>query len=125
MSVVLIVDDSKLSRNALGDILKGAGYEILEAKNGIEAVEMATKHAPDCILLDILMPEMDGFEVLKILKEKELNIPAIIHSADIQTTTRQKCFELGAGGFINKPPEKGKLLPAIEEAIASKKGTNQ
>lgn len=125
MSIVLIVDDSKLSRNALSDILTGAGYEVLEACNGIEAVEMAATQAPDCILLDILMPEMDGFEVLKILKDKELNIPAIIHSADIQTTTRQKCFELGAVGFINKPPKKDKLLPAIEEAIASKKGTDQ
>ncbi len=123
MPNILIVDDSKLSRNVIRDILVGADYEVVEAANGFEAIELVDLHTPDCILLDILMPEMDGFEVLKKLKEKGVTCPVIIHSADIQQTTRDKCFELGDFSFLNKPPEEEKLLGTIKEAITT--GTNQ
>ena len=125
MSSILIVDDSKLSRNFLKRILTNAGYETSEAKNGREAITMITQNNPDCIVLDILMPEMDCLEVLEELKSKGVNVPVIIHSADIQKSTRDKCFELGAIIFLNKPPEESKLLDAVQKAIAAKKGSNQ
>jgi CheY-like chemotaxis protein len=125
MANIMIVDDSKLTRNVLQEILTSDGHEVIEATNGQEAIEMTATNTPDCIILDILMPEMDGFEVLKVLKNKALKIPVVINSADIQKTTRQKCFQLGAFSFTNKPPKKEELLKAVHEAVASIKGMNK
>jgi CheY-like chemotaxis protein len=125
MANIMVVDDSRLIRNVLQEILTSDGHEVIEATNGQEAIKMIAEQTPDCIILDILMPEMDGFEVLKVLKNEAPKIPVVIQSADIQKTTRQKCFQLGAFSFTNKPPQKEEILMAVHEAIASIKGTNK
>lgn len=125
MANIMIVDDSKLTRNVLQELLISNGHEVIEATNGREAITMIAEQTPDCIVLDILMPEMNGFEVLEELKNRVQKVPVVIHSADIQQTTRQKCFQLGAFSFTNKPLNKEVLLNAVHEALASTKGTNK
>lgn len=125
MASIMIVDDSKLTRNVLQELLTSDGHEVIEATNGLEAIKMIAEKTPDCIILDILMPEMDGFEVLEELKNRAQKVPVVIHSADIQKTTRQRCFRLGAFSFTNKPLKKEVLLQAVHEALASTKGTNK
>ena len=125
MARILIVDDSWFARSAIGKILKADGHEVLEAANGHEAVKMAVSNSPDCIVLDLLMPEMDGFEVLKALKAKGSTIPVVVLTSDIQETTREECIRLGAVGFINKPPKNGELDSVIREVIAPKRETGQ
>ncbi len=120
MARILIADDSFLQRRILGNILKEEGHETIEAVNGKDALEKAGTESPDCILLDLLMPEIDGFGVLESMREKGLNIPVIIFSADIQDTTRAKCYELGVVDFINKPIDDEVMREAVRNALKSR-----
>ena len=114
---ILIADDSWLQRQLISNVLKENNYEFIEAQNGKDAVEKVVSQKPDCLILDLLMPDMDGIEVLKFLKEKNISVPVIILSADIQNTTRTQCFELGAVDFINKPAQNQELLDVLEKAL--------
>ena len=124
MAKILIVEDSWVTRRIIVGILKADGHELLEAGGGKEGLEMAEKHMPDCILLDLLMPEMDGFDVLEALGEKDLKIPVIVLTANIQKTAREKCLQLGAFAFTNKPTEEDELRSLVHKAIDSKKGAD-
>jgi CheY-like chemotaxis protein len=120
MSRVLITDDSQLTRRILRAILEASGHEVMEASNGNVALELIVQVAPDCVLLDLLMPGMDGFEVLSTLNERGIDIPVIVLTADIQETARKKCIQMGAVDFLNKPPNDDELQAAMEKALALK-----
>ena len=96
------------------------GNEVLKAESGHDGIEQAVRHRPDCIVLDLLMPEIDGFEVLKTLNEKGLAIPVVVLSADIQETTRARCLELGAVGFLKKPLNEDELAEVVQGVLCSK-----
>jgi len=113
MASILVIDDSSFARKSVVRMLAVAGNHVLEAANGREGLEKAEKHKPDCIILDLLMPEMDGLEVLRALKERECAIPVIVVSADIQETTRKECMELGIVAFIRKPFNANELLDIV------------
>ena len=119
MATILVIDDAALSRQVLRKILQTAGYTILEAKNGLEALEILEKQQqkPDCILVDILMPEMGGIEFLTIMRQQELKIPTIVITADIQETTRIKCLQLGAITVMHKLVKPDELRDWIKKAI--------
>jgi CheY-like chemotaxis protein len=117
MALILVADDSWLTRQMVGKVLQSEGYDIIEAVNGKEAVDTVETCSPDCVLLDLLMPELDGFGVLQAFAEKGLLIPVIVLSADIQETSREKCLSLGAAAIINKPPKDLELLGAIRAAV--------
>jgi CheY-like chemotaxis protein len=101
---LLIVDDEKLNIVALTRILMPE-YAVYAAKNGREAIEVATEHAPDIILLDILMPEMDGYETLVALKSDDRTraIPVIIVTGLDGAEAEEKGLALGAADYISKP----------------------
>ena len=101
---VLIVDDNEFSTQVLVDIL-GSEYIVYEAKNGQEAIKMAEEHLPDVILLDIVMPEMDGYAVITALKlsEKTCGIPVIFITAFSNRFNEEKGLALGAADYITKP----------------------
>lgn len=120
MALVLIIDDAAFSRRMIRKFLQVDGYEILEASNGREGLEMVHKHQPNCVLADILMPEMNGFEFLQALQDEQLKIPTIIISADIQDGSRNQSYELGAVNFINKPPKESELRAAVQQVLNSK-----
>lgn len=117
MASILVIEDSQFTRRLITRIIKAAGHEVLEACHGWDGVHKAKKHEPDCILLDLLMPEMDGFGVLDSLKKEGLSIPAVVLSADIQATSKAKCFELGAVDFIKKPPKEDEIIKAVQKAL--------
>jgi len=117
VSRVLVVDDSSLARAVLKSILKANGYEVLVAGSGREALDVACRIKPDCLLLDLLMPEMNGFEVLETMHNDGLAIPVIVITADIQDASCRKCMEVGAFRFINKPFNVAELLEAVREAV--------
>jgi len=108
--LVLVADDSPTSRQFCCSILNRAGFTTIQAENGIETMEILKTHKPCCILLDLLMPEMDGFEVLKELQSMKSTIPVVVLSADIQEEVRSECFEFGAKAFINKPFKENDLV---------------
>jgi diguanylate cyclase (GGDEF)-like protein len=101
---ILIVDDEKQNRTLLTELLKDE-YRLILAKNGAQALDRAFEHKPDLVLLDVLMPEMDGHEVIQALKndERSKDIPVIFISALDSTESEERGLELGAVDYISKP----------------------
>ena len=101
---VLIVDDEKTNLEVLISILS-PNYTVYMTKSGAAAIEMANKYLPDIILLDILMPDMNGFDVLVALKasDKTRGIPVIVITGLDSVEDEEKGFDLGAADFIHKP----------------------
>jgi CheY-like chemotaxis protein len=119
MERILIVDDSLIARLGLIRYLEPDGYEIFQASNGVEALEMIERQKPHCVVLDMWMPGLDGFDVLRHLQKDESEFPVIVLSADIQETTKKRVFELGAYGFMNKPCDGEEVRLIVREAIKS------
>ena len=118
MAEILLIDDSWLTRRGLKSMITDSGHTVIEAENGEKGLDMIrTGAAPDCIILDLLMPEMDGYEVLTELKEMGAFVPVIVCSADIQETARSKCMDLGAISFLNKPPKPEEVVAVIDKVL--------
>ncbi|HZI49399.1 MAG TPA: response regulator, partial [Pyrinomonadaceae bacterium] len=100
---ILIVDDSALSRRTMRKILESAGYEAVEADDGMTALELYFLEKPNLVLLDLVMKGMYGLDVLVKLREMDPKALVVVASADIQSSTRQMVDEAGALAFINKP----------------------
>jgi two-component system chemotaxis response regulator CheY len=115
---ILIVDDSALSRRTLRRILESAGYEIVEADDGMTALEMYFLEKPHLVLLDLVMKGMYGLDVLVKLREMDPNALVVVASADIQSSTRKMVDEAGAHGFVNKPLTSEQVIAAVEAALA-------
>ena len=104
---VFIVDDSTITRLFIIDALKDiTDLEITQLVNGAQLLDKLNEMIPDLVLLDSVMPVMDGLTALEKIKERGIKVPVIICTADIQSTTRNKANALGAIGFINKPIQK-------------------
>jgi CheY-like chemotaxis protein len=116
MKKILVVDDNTAIRENTAEILSLAGYNTLTAENGKTGVEMALKEQPDLIVCDIMMPELDGYGVLHLLKKNTAteNIPFIFLTAKTERTDFRKGMELGADDYITKPFDDLELLKAIE-----------
>ncbi|MDH5682550.1 MAG: response regulator [Spirochaetota bacterium] len=117
MSKVLVVDDSIYQRNIILEVLSRAGYTCVEAPDGEKGLELMDSEKPDCVVLDINMPKISGEEILKIIRDRKLNLPVIVVSADIQDSMKKSCLELGARDYLNKPVNKDLLLKAISDAL--------
>jgi two-component system chemotaxis response regulator CheY len=123
---IMIVDDSALSRRTLRRILETAAFDVIEATDGMAALEMYFLEKPDAVLLDLVMSGMYGLEVLKKLREMDGNAKIIIASADIQSSTRILAEEGGAVAIINKPLIASEVISILEQALSGGKplGTN-
>ncbi len=110
---ILIVDDSRVARLHMCSILDSQGYKTIQAENGVVALKKISEEQPDLIMLDLLMPEMDGIVLLKKLNALKLTIPIIVISADIQEDVRNECFELGVAAFLNKPFKVQELIDIV------------
>ncbi len=105
MARILIVDDSRLTRRHIARLLQREAWETEEADDGQAGLAMARETAYDCILLDILMPVMDGIQFLDAAQAEGLRAPVIVMSADAQTPERAEQLKLlGARTVVNKPP---------------------
>ena len=102
---ILVVDDEPDIRNLAKRILKRAGYKVVMASNGVEGEEMVESEKPDLIILDVVMPRKNGFEVCQALKGRPetKNIPIIIFSASGSRSRRDAAREAGADDFLQKP----------------------
>jgi CheY-like chemotaxis protein len=116
MKKILVVDDNNDIRENTAEILSLAGYEVSMAENGKRGVELALKQLPDLIVCDIMMPELDGYGVLHLLKKNPSteNIPFIFLTAKTERTDFRKGMELGADDYITKPFDDLELLRAVE-----------
>jgi len=110
---ILVADDEERILNFLRSKLKASGYEVITARNGSEALEQAQAQDPDLVVLDVLMPKMDGFETLKELR-KYSEVPVIILSARDADFDKIKGFMLGADDYLPKPFNPDELVARIE-----------
>jgi|WetSurMetagenome_2_1015567.scaffolds.fasta_scaffold19214_1 CheY-like chemotaxis protein len=117
MALILIVDDSQYQRNTIKKMLETEGYYFLEADNGLSAIKETLAHNPDCVLVDKLMPELDGDKFLQFIKQRNLTIPVIVITADIQESTHNQCINLGAFDVVNKPFKAEKLKELVQRAL--------
>ncbi|HKG59920.1 MAG TPA: response regulator [Pyrinomonadaceae bacterium] len=115
---ILIVDDSALSRRTLRRILESAGYEVVEADDGMTALELYFLEKPSLVLLDLVMKGMYGLDVLVKLREMDPKALVVVASADIQSSTRNLVDAAGALAFINKPFVSEQVIAAVEATLA-------
>ena len=113
MARILVVDDSNFARRVTRQTLEQAGHEVIEASNGLSALEQVFLDKPALILLDLTMEDMGGLEVLEQLRSANNEIPVIVVSADIQDSTEQVVRDAGAVGFLGKPVRPAALLNAV------------
>ena len=117
---ILLVDDDFTLREMYGERLKTEGFQIIQASDGEEALQMAKKNKPNVILLDIMMPKINGFDVLKQIKaDDELkDIPVLILTALIQEVDKIQGEKLGANGYIIKSETMpGEVIEKIKKVI--------
>ncbi len=111
---ICIVDDSKFQRNSLKRLLIELGYEPIVHQKAVDVLEYFKNDEADCLITDLLMPEMDGMELIEKAKAQGVSAPIVVLSANIQTTVKAKCEELGAAHFLNKPTDKEQLAEVLK-----------
>ena len=115
---VLICDDAAFMRVMIKDILTKNGYEVVgEAENGIKAVEKYTETKPDLVMMDITMPEMDGIQALKKIKELDSGATVIMCSAMGQQAMVIESIQAGAKDFIVKPFQADRVIEAVKKVV--------
>lgn len=121
---VLLVDDDVNLRQMYAIRLEAAGYKVIEAGNGEEAMARAVDQKPDCILLDIMMPRVNGFDVLDILKttKSTKGVPVVVLTALMQDDTKERVKNSGAAGFLVKAEVvPSQVVDVIEQVIQQNK----
>ncbi len=116
VSRVLVADDDREVLRSISDGLKAAGYEILQACNGVEAERLAHEHRPDLTILDLRMPLKDGFEVALSLRDADLPFISLTSYAEEEMV--QRVTEAGALAYLVKPLDLDQLLPAVQSALS-------
>ena len=119
---VLIIEDEKLIIVSTQMVLEAAGFRVESATNGEEGIAKARSRAPDLILLDIMMPGIDGWETLTRLKrdQETAGIPVIIFTAREHARGHQKSSEMGAADYFRKPFEPDELIELVEKHVGQK-----
>lgn len=114
---VLLVDDSALARRGTRRVLEEAGYTVVEAEDGLSALERYAIEKPDVVLLDLVMKGMYGVDVLNKLREMDPAVRVIVVSADVQTSSHELVQAAGAVGFINKPAAPGQVVKTVAHIL--------
>jgi len=117
---ILIVDDDRDTLRLVGLLLQRKGYEIIAAERGAQGLEKAFQEAPDLILLDVMMPDMDGFEVLRQVRGNQTTsaIPVIMFTAKTQVDDKVAGFEAGADDYLTKPTHPSELTARVKALLA-------
>ena len=118
---VLVVDDEPQARSMMRLILVRAGFDVLEAKDGYEALDEVARQIPDLMILDIMMPGIDGFYVCQRLREDDRtsDLPIIVLSAKTDADSIERGKEVGATMYLTKPVSPGELTRHVREVIDS------
>ena len=117
--VILLVEDNLINLTTISDYLEIFGYQILHARDGREAIEIAQANSPDLILMDIQMPVMDGFEAMRRLRQDERfkKTPIFALTALAMPGDLERCIEAGASDYVTKPVRMKDLLSKIKASL--------
>lgn len=118
-SSVLVIDDERGIADALAIRLRAAGFEVRTAASGARGLESARESRPDAIVLDVRMPELDGFELHALLKREPslVGVPVVFLSANVQDSERQRALAGGAWAYLTKPYDAKEVVAAVVAAI--------
>lgn len=122
MANILVVDDSNLSRKTSRRILELAGHAVVDVPDGLAALEHYALSRPDLVLLDVTMPDMDGFEVLRQLRSLDPAARVVMATADVQASTREIVMAGGAAGMVTKPLNADTVVKAVTSALEGAAG---
>jgi CheY-like chemotaxis protein len=125
-ATLLLAEDNDLNRTAVGDYLANCGYAVLTAANGLEALDLATEHHPDLILMDVQMPVLDGLEAVRRLRVEPATrtTPVIMLTALAMVGDRERCLAVGADAYLAKPITLRALTEQIETLLAARTGVS-
>ena len=118
MATILVVDDAAFMRMKTAKLLAENGYDVLEASNGAEAVDAYKDARPDGVLLDVVMPDMDGLTALKELKKVDPEVRVTMITAMGQQAIILEALKSGAKDFIVKPYDSDRMLAAVQKMVA-------
>jgi two-component system chemotaxis response regulator CheY len=118
MPKILIVDDAEFLRMRISKMLVGDGFDVVEAENGLRAVELYKTEKPDIVLMDITMPEMDGLSALKEIRSYDSKAKVVMLTALGQESVVFEAIKSGARDFVVKPFERDRVLGAITKLLA-------
>lgn len=119
MSTVLVVEDSVTQREMITDLLRGSGLDVTVASDGMEALEQIQGHCPDLVVLDIVMPKMNGYEVCRRLKAdpKTQDVPVVMCSSKGEEFDRYWGMKQGADAYIAKPFQPNELVGTVKQLL--------
>lgn len=118
--MILIVDDEKNIVDIIAYNLKKEGFDVMEAHNGTDGLAAALEHNPELVILDIMMPGMDGFEVCRRIREKNANVPIIMLTARAEEIDKVMGFDLGADDYVTKPFGVKELMARVKANLRRK-----
>jgi DNA-binding response OmpR family regulator len=125
MEKILIIEDEESILMALADDLGLEGYEVASARDGLQGLEMAKEKAHDLVILDIMLPKMDGFEVCKQLRQAGVGTPILMLTAKSQEVDKVLGLELGADDYVTKPFSPRELLARVKAILRRVKTTQE
>jgi DNA-binding response OmpR family regulator len=117
MASVLLVEDEVFLGQIVKDSLEVRGFQVQHATDGLQGLNLFTKHTPDVVVLDVMMPQMDGFTLAQKIREKQAHIPIIFLTARSQTVDVVKGFELGGNDYLKKPFSMDELIVRIKALL--------
>jgi len=119
MPTILVVEDSALNRKLIETVLKPHGYRVIAAENGRQAVDLALQERPDLILMDVMMPMMNGYEAARLIRgQGEINaVPIIALTASAMPHERDRALEAGCDGYVSKPIDTRAFLDQIRHFL--------
>lgn len=119
MKRILLVEDNQVNRELVREMLEGDEFEVFEAGNGLEALHMLPKAAPDLVLLDIQMPVLDGMSAIKQLRQKPqyAKLPVVALTAYAMVGDKERVLAAGFTGYLSKPIERKTLLAEIHHHL--------
>jgi two-component system cell cycle response regulator DivK len=120
MKRILVADDTENGRELVKTVLEGSGYEVLEARDGLEAVASARMHTPDLIILDLHMPGLDGFGVIQTLRKEQIfsTTPIVALTASAMMGDKERATAVGFTSYITKPIRLAELRREVERLLA-------
>jgi len=119
--VILVAEDEEINYLFLEEVLNRTGSKVIWAKNGQEAVDLFNENPIDLVLMDLKMPEMNGYEAMKIIKDTKTGIPVIAQTAFAMSGEREEILESGFDGYISKPIKIPQLLSIINDCFVGAK----
>lgn len=120
MKSILVIEDNENNMELISFILENAGYEVTKAYNGKDGIRQTIENQPDVVLLDIQLPDIDGLEVLKEIRDSGLSeLPVIAVTSYAMTGDSKKIIDAGCNGYIEKPIDALKVTEKIESILAN------